>query len=449
METGRIVRISRDALFRAWWVTSLSALAFACGLAVGVYRIFPYRQLQDLAFTARELIRYPKHTFGIAPEKFLAVEPPPGGGVTRNVQGRAFPGLTLIAGFFDGSLGIRLIDMNGDVLNHRLISYNAIWPESPHLADQPRDWDSELHGAMLMPDGDVIFTFQYGGLVRMDHCGGIRWKLPRQTHHVFTQDADGNLWVPDRERRNETVTRYAKVPPPFEEDYIVKVSPDGRVLEEISILDLIFRSRLEGLLFANGAHDTDMIVPLSGDFTHLNDVDVLPAELAPAFPLFEAGDLLLSLRNLNLLMVIDPSSRQVKWTRTGPFLRQHDPDFLPNGRISVFDNRRDGSGARVFGGSRILAIDPRSAAGDVTTYGARPGQHFYTDTMGDHQPLENGNQLISESQKGHAFEIAPDGTVVWSWVNRWNDGSIGKITQATRYPAHYLGQPAKETCDET
>jgi Arylsulfotransferase (ASST) len=443
------VRFTRDTLFRAWWVTSLSALAFACGLAVGVFKLFPYEWLQGLGFTARELIRYPKHTFGIAPQKFLAAEPPLGGGVTRHVEGRAFPGLTLITGFFDGSLGVRLIDPNGDVLNHWPISYNAIWQESPHLADQPQDWDMELHGALLMPDGDVIFTFQYGGLVRMDACGDIRWKLPRQTHHVFTPDSEGNLWVPDRKGRESPVPRYAKVPAPFEEDYVIKVSPEGRVLEEFSILELIYRARLEGLLFANGAHDTELTVPLSGDFVHLNDVDVLTEELAPAFPLFEAGDLLLSLRNVNLLMVVHPDTQKVKWTRTGPFLRQHDPDFLPDGRISVFDNRRDETGNHGFGGSRILSIDPRSVAGDVTIYGARPGQHFYTDTMGDHQPLENGNQLISESEKGHAFEIAPDGTVVWSWVNRWKDGSVGKISQATRYPANYLSQPVKESCHET
>jgi hypothetical protein len=443
------VRFSREAAFRAWWVTSLCALAFAGGLAVGVYKFFPYPQLQDLGFTARELIYYPKHTFGIAPEKFIAEEPPAGGGVTRNVEGRSFAGLTLITGFFDGSLGIRLIDPNGDVLNHWPISYNAIWPESPHLTDQPRDWNMELHGALLMPDGDVIFTFQYGGLIRMDACGGVRWKLPRQTHHVFTRDADGNLWVPDRKLRASPMSRYAKVPAPFQEEYVVKVSPDGRVLGEFSILDLIYRSRLEGLLFANGAHDSKLAVPLSGDFMHLNDVDVLPPELSAAFPLFEAGDLLLSLRNLNLLMVIHPGTQEVKWTRTGPFLRQHDPDFMPNGRISVFDNRRDGSGVHGFGGSRILSIDPRSMAGDDTIYGARPDQHFYTDTMGDHQPLENGNLLVSESEKGHAFEIAPDGTVVWTWVNRWKDGSIGKISQATRYPLNYLAQPAKESCHET
>ena len=57
--TGRVVKISRDSVFRAWWVTSLCALAFACGLAVGVYRSFPTASCRNSRFTARELIRYP------------------------------------------------------------------------------------------------------------------------------------------------------------------------------------------------------------------------------------------------------------------------------------------------------------------------------------------------------------------------------------------------------
>jgi len=49
----------------------------------------------------------------------------------------------------------------------------------------------------------------------------------------------------------------------------------------------------------------------------------------------------------------------VKWWRTGPFLRQHDPDFLPNGHILVFDNRLGGRDHR-FGESRIVEIDPKN-----------------------------------------------------------------------------------------
>ena len=437
---------TRDKLLRVYWVASLCAIAFGYGIAVGLFKIFPYELIRTAASTGRELVRFPRHTLRLAPEKFLALSPPEGEGVVLNVAGKPSPGITLVTGFFEGSTGIRLLGLNGEVLNAWRISYNEIWPESPHLDDQPHDWDTELHGSMLLPDGDVIFTFQYRGLVRMDRCGRVKWKLPRETNHVFFADAEGNLWVPSRQHHDEPVEKFPKIPAPFNEEYVLKVSPDGAVLREVSILGAIFAARFEGILFANGAHDPEVDILLSSDFTHLNDVDVLTPELAPAFPMFEAGDLLVSLRNLNLLMVMSPVTGQIKWTRTGPYLRQHDPDFMPTGQISVFDNRRDNSGGKVFGGSRILAIDP--ATGRVTTlYGAKTGESFYSDTMGEHQWLQNGNLLISESDKGRAFEVDRDGKVVWSYVNRWPNGSVGKISQATRYPDDYLSQSLKEPCD--
>jgi Arylsulfotransferase (ASST) len=443
----RGVSASRETLLRIYWIASLCALACAYGIAVGVFKIFPYRQLKAMAYAGRELMRYPSHALRLSPEKFLVASPPEGRGVNLHVAGAASPGITLVTGFIDGSTGIRLIDIDGRLLNEWRISYNAVWPESPHLANQPHDFDTEVHGSMLLPDGDVIFTFQYSGLVRMDRCGRVKWKLPRQTHHLFVAAADGNLWVPSRELRDEPVREYPRIPVPFQEEYLLKVSPDGAVLREFSILDAVFAARYEGLLFANGAHDTTLEVPLDGDFTHLNDVEVLSAELAPAFPMFEAGDLLLSLRNLNLLMVMSPASGTIKWTQTGPFLRQHDPDFAGTGQIVVFDNRRDGSDGSLFGGSRIVTIDPATERVN-TLYGARSGKGFHTATMGAQQPLPNGNLLITESEQGRAFEIDMDGKIVWSYVNRWTDGSVGQISQAERYPADYLRQSSKEPCHE-
>jgi hypothetical protein len=163
--------------------------------------------------------------------------------------------------------------------------------------------------------------------------------------------------------------------------------------------------------------------------------------------MFEAGDLLVSLRNLNLLMVVDPRTRRVKWSRIGSFLRQHDPDFLPSGRIALFDNRRDAGGSRRFGGSRILAIDP-GAGRKVTLYGGRPGEHFYTDTQGDQQLLGSGNILVTESNEGRVFEVGPDRNVVWSYVNRWTTGPVGVVTHASRYPSDYLDESPKEPCHE-
>ena len=186
---------------------------------------------------------------------------------------------------------------------------------------------------------------------------------------------------------------------------------------------------------------------LDRDFIHLNDVEVLSTDLAAAFPQFDAGDILISLRNLNLLLVIDPTTERIKWSMTGPFLRQHDPDFLSNGHISVFDNRRDDSSGDSLGGSRILEINPLTGAVS-TVFSGSAGLPFYTETMGDHQRLENGNTLITESESGHAFEISPEGEIVWSYVNRWGERSAAMIGRATRYPKYYGQSVRSMDCTE-
>jgi len=74
------VKFPRDSWLRIYWVASLCALAFAYGVAVGMFKIFPYRLLQTMAYTGRELARYPGHILRITPQKFLAESPPAGGG---------------------------------------------------------------------------------------------------------------------------------------------------------------------------------------------------------------------------------------------------------------------------------------------------------------------------------------------------------------------------------
>lgn len=435
----------RSGWLRIYFLACVGLVLFAYGVAVGVYRIFPYQFLETLAAAADDLLRYPKHYARLVPQKQLAPARHAGAGGVRHVAGKAYPGVTFITGFFGDSAGMRLLDMDGRVLHAWRVSFNEIWPDTPHMQSKPADWDTQIHGALLYPNGDIVFNFQYGGLVRIDSCSRVQWRLPQQTHHSIFRDTDGNLWVPSRKLREQPVEQFPRVPAPFQEDLILEVSPDGRVLREISVLDAIFESKYEGVLFASGAHDIVFEKPLDNDFTHLNDVEVLPAELAPAFPMFEAGDLLVSLRNLNLLLVLSPASGRIKWSMTGPYLRQHDPDFLSSGRISVFDNRRTGEDSETVGASRILELDPAGGA-VVTVYGEGEGQQFYTETMGDQQRLPNGNILITESEAGHVFEIAAGGEVVWSYVNRWDEDQVALTETATRYPEHYVAAMKQEAC---
>ncbi|PSQ69065.1 MAG: hypothetical protein BRD31_06445, partial [Bacteroidetes bacterium QH_2_64_26] len=78
----------------------------------------------------------------------------------------------------------------------------------------------------------------------------------------------------------------------------------------------------------------------------------LPSAMADEHPLFKSGDLVVSVKRLHLVFVFDPDSMTVKWHASDPFVAQHDPDFIGDGWIAVFDNQDDGTGrGSLLGGS--------------------------------------------------------------------------------------------------
>jgi hypothetical protein len=200
------------------------------------------------------------------------------------------------------------------------------------------------------------------------------------------------------------------------------VSEQGDVLENIRVLDILYANDLEHLLFQ---YDR-----LHGDVLHTNDVEPLDASLAGEYPLFDAGDLLVSLRWLNLVFVFDPETMEVKWHASGPFIWQHDPDFLGNGWIGVFDNNRV-RGEATAEGSRIIAFQPHTDS----TYVAFQPTHldrFYTHERGKWQQLENGNMLLTEAATGRVVEVSPDGRAVWEWIHEPYGTRVPSVTKATR-----------------
>jgi hypothetical protein len=276
----------------------------------------------------------------------------------------------------------------------------------------------------------------------------VVWRLPHRTHHSIAIDEQGDLWIPGKKARHEVASeRFPRLIPPFDEDSVLEVSAEtGEILREISALDVLYGSEYEGALFANAERFVHLE---TGDPLHLNHVEPLPAAMAGAFPLFEAGDLLISMREINLVMVVDPKTEKIRWAKTGPWVRQHEPHFLPDGRISVFDNRQVDNARHVARGkprlaSRILAIDPQTGKIDVLHEGTL-AQPFYTDIMGKQQPLANGNLLVTEPTAGRAFEVTPDGRIVWSFINRFDADRVAMIEQATRYPESYAAF-ASEGC---
>jgi hypothetical protein len=167
----------------------------------------------------------------------------------------------------------------------------------------------------------------------------------------------------------------------------------------------------------------------------MNDVEVLDAAMARAFPMFSAGDLLVSLRHLHMVLVFDPQSGHVKWHETDDWIEQHDPDFNPDGTITVYDNNK-GFGGRLgsmLGGSRLVNFDPTTGH-SIVQYPQKEGERFYSQRGGKWQLLDNGNMLIAEPYGGKVFEITSDGDVIWEWINKPNnDNRVAEVMEATRY----------------
>ncbi len=423
----------------AFFASALIA-AFAYGFASGKFRIFPYGILAESGRAAIDVWGHWRSYVGSSPTRWLKPARVAGAGVTIRAEGLYQDGLTLVSSLFDGDVGIRLIRPDGTTFHAWRIRYLDIWNKRELAALQLKplaNWDVGVMGVHLFPDASVVFTFNDGGLVKLDKCGHIVWKRTYLTHHSIASSEDGTLWVPSA-KPPVTAGHAAGVAPlvqPFIEDTVLQLDLNGNALREISVAKLLLKNGLEGLLLANGVTAT---VNLTDDFTHLNKVAVLQSADAGSFPLFRAGDVLVSLRNLDLIFVFDPDSQLIKWYQVGPWLRQHDPQFTHDGRISVFDNHSDNADGRLFGGSRIVRVDPNTRAVQVVYAGSREAP-FYTDIEGEHSYLPNGNLLISESMAGRIFEVDPRGRIVWEFVNRYDKAHIVAETNAYgRFASNYL-----------
>jgi hypothetical protein len=432
------------------------AFVFVAGVGVGHYKMFPFPAFADALAAVRDLRASWKVYLGWEPTKHLDRARSDRFGVVTYDKAKAYDGVTLMTGLFGNEVSLSLRAMDGTELHRWPAAYSQQFPDRSFVpADQipTNDWDTHLHGALLHPDGSVIFNYDYLGLVKLDRCGSVIWRLPYRTHHSISEDANGHFWVSGRRTLDEG---FKPRPPGLKanvpDDVILEVSPDGKLLREISILGAIYRSRYEGVLFPTGKPNAN----LEGDALHLNHVEALSPELAPAFPMFKAGDLLVSLRRLNLLMVIDPVTETVKWTQTGPWMRQHDPHFEASGKILVYDNRsmenyNHEAEGRPAMASRILEFDPRTEHTEVLYEGSRE-EPFYVFRMGKNQRLPNGNILVTEPDPGRAFELASGGEIVWEFINRYDDRRVAIIEQATRYPASYanflkVGQACPASAD--
>ncbi len=372
----------------------------------------------------------------------------PGDGVTINKFGDQNDDYVFMAGFFEDGNELRLIRRDGTIVARWPVKFSEIFTQTSHLNNPPvTDWNIDIHGARMLADGSAIFNFEYGGLVKLDHCGNLLWTLEKPTHHTVALSQRGGFWVPGRRFHEAGVaSEFPPFTPPFSEDTLLLVSNQGEVILEISVPGLFYANGLEFLLTANGEtiHPRDK---WDEELVHLNSVTELTDEIAADFPDFKSGDLLISLREYNMILVFNPDSRKIKWWQIGPWVRQHDPTFVSGGKMLVFNNNiyRAAFGHNKIGVSdvdvprvsNIMEYDFKNQTTKIV-YGTKADQELLSIERGKKEMAANGGLLITEFEGGRVFETDRSGQIVWQYINRFDNNLIAEISTAHVYPGHYF-----------
>ncbi len=443
---------------------SLVLLGFAYGVASVLWKTWPYPVVREALAAATSLKVL--HDLRERP-KSIVDQPamlPPGteGSVYRAPDMPDDDGLILVSGgphqhrdiCPDFGCVAWLMDRHGEIRHAWEVDPYRIWPNFRVGGRKVRATAFHPTSAHVYENGDLLVNFVNDelhpaafGVARIDRSGNPLWSRVRGGHHWPTVEPDsGLIFLPEIEMVpaplpiGSTGERLADCASgEAVEDWVRVLNPHGALLWEFSLVESLESSDLPGLL---------ALAPNGCDPTHLNFVTPLNAAAARRIRGARTGDLLVSVRNLNALVIVGRNDGLVRDVITGRFLAQHNPVFLADGHILLLDNR---GGDRAMGGSRVLRIDPES--GNTEQVFPRPGiaAEFlpvfteylgYLDVSADEKRV-----LFTESRQGRIIEFElSSGKVTWAYVNdhawRGPDGDLpARVTRFHNSAARYAGRP--------
>lgn len=341
-------------------------------------------------------------------------------GVTVHDLARAAPGLN----FYTSGHACEavLMTMEGRVVHRWAREFWDVWPDDS--ASPTQEGTQHWRRAHLFPNGDVLVIFEGLGLVKLDRDSNVLWAARNGAHHDFDILPNGDIAVLARRAHMIHRVDYRR---PTLEDFVLILDPRGREKARYSMLEAFENSSEHRGIW-------DESTRRWGDLFHTNSIEVLEGSAPVRHPAFAKGNFLLSSRHLDAVFVVDPAKNQVIWALQAGFEAQHDARLLEDGRVILFDNSGKG---RV---SSVQVYDP--ATGKLEwEYAGSDANPFYTRFCGASQRLPNGNTLITESDNGRAFEVTPDGTIVWEFYNPHRAGDddqyIATLFQVDRLPVGY------------
>jgi hypothetical protein len=267
---------------------------------------------------------------------------------------------------------------------------------------------------LLSPDGSVVFHSLESPLVKIDKNSKILWILNGGFNHSLEHDAEGDIWVASTPGHSKSFSFLDN----YDDNAITKVSPNGKILFKKSVAEILLENGYRGLLLGTGGYSKDLI--------HINDIQ--PALSTTNY--WMKDDLLISLRSISTVLLYRPATNKIIWLKTGPWLRQHDVDFIDSRRIGVFGNniiQNELNVKLIDGHNEEYIYDFKTDA--ITT----PYTEFLknakvsTPFEGRSDILANGDLFIEETGKFRLLR-GDSKSIKWQFVSSIDQSSVSALS---------------------
>lgn len=267
-----------------------------------------------------------------------------------------------------------------------------------------------------------------GPLVRINACGRVVWVIDRHFHHSIERDYQSNFLVPILVNR-----RLLESGCGIQNTGFAVVSPEGRILKEYSVPDILFKNGYRWLMHGIGGPQCDCV--------HLNDAQPIlaPSETA------EVGDVALSMRNLSTVALFRPATGKIVWLKTGPWIAQHDITPTEGGCFSIFGNDipRCGPENGPEEHSDLYIYNPLKDKVFKPFSEVMKKEKVVSPGSGRFKILANGDAFVEESDRSRILRISRE-NVRWEYVNSVTPETVGGIYWSRYIPSDEINLEWKE-----
>lgn len=428
-------------MFKNKKIVSVAALCylialvfFVWGVAAAKFEVFPWKQVSGIYYEIHDFFTYTEAVDrSVSEELTLAkLECDPlydFAGFQLRDPGFKDTGYLLISRYSRDHMQsiVELFSLLEEkVLFTWVPDLQELFGQTPRYDETPNNMEEyRIYHPLLLEDGSLVFSSHKGPLARFDRCGRLLWSIERTFHHSKELDKDGNIVAPIVCPSNPDA-----LVEPYRNDGYAVVTPDGKILEEVSMTDILVDNGYLTLLYGVGKFEEDRV--------HLNDAQPIFTSLKGA----RAGDIALSMRNISSAALFRPETGKIIWLKTGPWLEQHDINLLDDGRYSIFGNdsvRIEGKKKRLLNDNNSELYIYDASTDTVTTPFAEMMKKEKIGSImeGRLRLLENGDAFIEETNGNRMLRISKD-KVRWEYHNMVAPGVAGILGWSRYIPADVI-----------